>query len=146
MSKAFTQDDDGAPVAPPAARGLPVPEPNFVTEAGMRAARAELEKLVSAGERGDRARELTAHLETALVAPAPPDREAVGFGATVELEDEHGKRSTYRLVGAIEADVKRGALSWQSPLANALWNTRAGDAIELPRGGEATVIAIRYDG
>ncbi|HTR55817.1 MAG TPA: GreA/GreB family elongation factor [Kofleriaceae bacterium] len=97
------------------------------------------------GEHSDRARELTAHLETAQPAPPPADRDVVGFGATVELEDEAGKRTTYRFVGAIEADVKRGALSWQSPLATAVWNARVGDAIELPRGGEASVIAIGYD-
>ncbi len=143
MSKAFTKDSDDAPVAPPRALGVPVPVPNFVTDEGLRAARAELDRLARTGDHPDRARELTAHLETAQVAP-PGAPDAVGFGASVTRERESGARTTYRLVGAIEADVKRGWLSWQSPVATALWNARVGDTVELPRGEEVTVVEIRY--
>lgn len=152
MSKAFTKDDDGtaAPPAPPRRRGVPVPEPNFVTAAGARAARAELERLVRDGGDPDRARELTEHLATAQVVdpPAGAERAQVGLGAAVTLETEAGARLTYRIVGAIEADPKRGRLSWQAPIANALWGARVGDAIELPRAGgteDAEIVAIEYD-
>ena len=145
MSKAFTKEDDDAPVVPPRLRGAPVPVPNFVTAAGLRAARAELDELARERGTSERARELTAHLETAQQAPPPDDRAVVGFGASVTIETAAGKRTTYRLVGAIEADVKRGWLSWQSPVATALWNARVGDAIELPRGGGAVVVAIAYE-
>ena len=143
MSKAFTKDSDDAPVSPVRALGVPVPVPNFVTADGLRAARGELDALARSGEQPDRARELTAHLETAQVAP-PGEPDVVGFGASVTIERESGARTTYRLVGAIEADVKRGWLSWQSPVATALWNARVGDTVELPRGEEVTVVEIRY--
>lgn len=144
MSKAFTKEDSDAPVAPALRRGVPVPEPNFVTAAGAQAARAELARLAQAGGDVDRIRELTEHLATAQVV-APEDRGAVGLGAAVTVEDVSGKRTTYRLVGAIEADPRRGWLSWQTPLANALWGARVGDSVELPRGGEVAIVAITYD-
>lgn len=131
--------------APPARkRGVPVPEPNYMTAAGVQAARAELEQLARDAGDPDRIRELSDHLATAQVV-APDDRGVVGLGAAVTVEDESGHRTTYRLVGAIEADPKRGRLSWQTPIANALWGARVGDAIELPRGGEVEVVAIEYD-
>lgn len=144
MSKAFTKEDDDAPVPLARRRGVPVPVPNFMTAAGVAAARAELERLTRDAGDPDRIRELSDHLATAQVV-TPEDRDVVGLGATVTVEDESGKRTTYRLVGAIEADPKRGWLSWQTPIANALWGARVGDSIELPRGGEVEVVAIAYD-
>jgi transcription elongation GreA/GreB family factor len=144
VSKAFTKEDDDAPALPAKRRGVPVPEPNFMTAAGVQAARAELARLARETGDPDRIRELSEHLATAQVV-GPEDRDAVGLGAAVTVEDASGKRTTYRLVGAIEADPKRGWLSWQTPLANALWGARVGDSIELPRGGEVEVVAIAYD-
>ncbi len=89
-------------------------------------------------------RELTEHLATAQIV-GPGDRETVGLGATVVIETAAGERRTYRFVGAIEADVKRGWLSFQSELANALWGARVGDGVELPRGDEVAIVAITYD-
>lgn len=122
--------------------GVPVPEPNFVTAEGMRAARAELDDLVRTNGDADRVRELSEHLATAQVME-PENREAVGLGATVTVEDEDGKRLTYKVVGAIEADTKRGWVSWQTPIANALWGGRVGDSVDLPRG-TVDIVAIEY--
>jgi transcription elongation GreA/GreB family factor len=141
VSKAFTKEsDDGPdPVAP--RRGVPVPEPNYMTPAGARAARSEL-----ASCRDDaRARELTDHLATAQILEPPADRDAVSLGASVTLEDESGKRTTYRIVGALEADARRGLVFWQSPIAERLYGARVGDAITLPRGGEAEIVAVEYE-
>lgn len=141
MSKAFTKEsDDGPdPVAP--RRGVPVPEPNYMTPAGARAARSEL-----ATCRDDaRIRELTDHLATAQILEPPAERGAVSLGARVTLEDESGKRTTYRIVGALEADARRGLVFWQSPIAERLYGARVGDAITLPRGGEAEIVAVEYE-
>lgn len=142
MSKAFTKEDEGTPPPPLRRLGAPVPEPNFVTPDGARAARAELDELVRTNGDADRIRELSEHLATAQVVE-PSERDVVGLGATVTVEDEDGKRATYRLVGAIEADTKRGWVSWQTPIANALWNARVGDSVDLPRG-TVEVVAIAY--
>jgi transcription elongation GreA/GreB family factor len=121
---------------------VPVPEPNFVTPDGERAARAELDDLLRANGDPDRIRELSEHLATAQVVE-PGDRDVVGLGAMVTVEDEDEKRVTYRIVGAIEADTKRGWVSWQTPVATALWNARVGDSVDLPRGA-VEVVAIAY--
>ncbi len=143
MSKAFTKEDDDLPPPPLQKRGIPVPEPNYVTSAGARWARAEVEQLMVSGGDPDRIRELTDHLATAEIVE-PGDRVVVGLGARVTVEDTSGKRTTYQIVGAIEADPKRGALSWQTPIANALWGARVGDTIELPRGIEVEVVELEY--
>ena len=124
-------------------RGIPVPELNLVTPAGLAAARAELEQLTRTGGDADRVRELADHLSTAQAADAPADRGEVALGARVTVEDEHGERYVYEVVGAIESDPKRGKLSWQSPLAQALWGMRVGDGVTLPRG-DGEIVAIEY--
>jgi transcription elongation GreA/GreB family factor len=142
VSKAFTKEDEEAPPPPVRKRGAPVPDPNFVTPQGLRTAKAELDELVKSGADPDRLRELTDHLATAQPVE-PEDVAAVGLGAAVTVEDDDGKRTTYRLVGAIEADTKKGWVSWQTPIANALWGLRVGDAADLPKG-EVTIVAIDY--
>jgi transcription elongation GreA/GreB family factor len=142
MSKAFTKESEDVPDPSIRRLGVPVPELNVVTPDGLRTARAELDELNRTGGDPDRIRELSDHLLTAH-AVEPEDREVVGVGATVVVEDDVGTRSTYRIVGAIEADAKRGWIGWMTPLAQALWGARVGDDVTLPRG-EAEVISIEY--
>ena len=141
MSKAFTKEVD-LPDLPIRRLGVPVPELNVVTPDGLVAARAELDELNRTAGDPDRVRELSDHLLTAT-AVEPEDREVVGIGANVVVENDTGKPSSYRIVGAIEADVKRGWIAWMTPLAQALWGARVGDMVSLPRG-EAEVISIEY--
>jgi transcription elongation factor GreB len=143
VSKAFTKDDDGVPPPPLQKRGIPVPEPNYVTPGGARSARAELEHLTRTSGDPDRIRELGDHLATAQIVE-PEDHDTVGLGARVTVEDADGERTTYQLVGAIEADPKRGLLSWQTPIATVLWGARVGDSVELPRGVEVEIVEIDY--
>jgi transcription elongation factor GreB len=143
MSRAFTKEIDDAPAERIHRLGAPVPDLNFVTPAGLAAARGELEQLVRSAGDPDRIRELTEHLATAQPLE-PQDRSVVGIGARVTVEDDDGKRTSYRIVGAIEADAKQRALSWQSPLAQALWGARVGDTCTLPRGDDVQVVEITY--
>jgi transcription elongation GreA/GreB family factor len=141
VSKAFTKESDDAPEPTLRRRGVSVPDPNYMTPAGMRAVRSEL----AVATDDARIRELTDHLATAQVIEPPPVRDTVSLGAQVTIEDASGRRTTYRIVGALEADARRGRVFWQSPIAEALYGARIGDAIVLPRGGEAEVVAIDYD-
>jgi transcription elongation GreA/GreB family factor len=143
MSKAFTKDDDGTPPPPLRKRGVPVPTdvPNYITADGERALRVELANLPAGSD--ERAHEISEHLATAIVMEPPADRTRAGFGATVTLEDETGKRVTYRLVGAIEASPKDGAIYWQTPIAEELEDAQVGDSVTLPKG-EYEVVAIEY--
>jgi transcription elongation factor GreA len=63
--------------------------------------------------------------------------DVIGFGSTVELEDEEtSKRVTYTIVAAHEASAGDGRLSAESPVANALDGLRAGQVavVPAPRG------------
>lgn len=76
-------------------------------------------------------------------------RGRVFFGARVTIEDEDGKRSTYRIVGPDETDFSRGDISVESPVAKALIGRRVGDdvIVNRPKGPtEIVVLDIAYDG
>jgi len=75
------------------------------------------------------------------------DTDQVRFGAWVKLKDEEGKTRTYRIVGIDETDPKSGAISWISPMAKALLQSRVGDAVNvrMPKGEEEfEVLEIWY--
>jgi transcription elongation factor GreA len=63
-------------------------------------------------------------------------------GSTIEVEDEDGQRTTYRLVGAVEADPTLGRISVESPVGRALVGKRAGErvSVEAPAGTIALTV------
>jgi transcription elongation factor GreA len=80
---------------------------------------------------------LTERLRNATVVESDADATVVTFGATVNVTDvSSGKTTTYTIVGATEADLKKGRLSAESPVAKALIGTAPGDtvAVSTPRG------------
>jgi transcription elongation factor GreB len=91
---------------------------------------------------------LTKRLESAtVVEPRVEAVESAFFGAYVEVEDEDGVRAAYRIVGEDEIDLKRGHISWRSPLGRSLLKKRAGDTVLLRRPSgeiELTVVSVRY--
>jgi transcription elongation factor GreB len=92
---------------------------------------------------------LTKRLESAEVVAARAAGESrIFFGATVEIEDEDGKRASYRIVGEDEIDLARGDVSWRSPLGRALLKRTEGDVVMLKRPSgdvELTIMAVRYE-
>jgi transcription elongation factor GreB len=96
-----------------------------------------------------RIRFLTKRLEQAeVVRTGESQSNSVRFGATVELEDENGKISTYQVVGPDEADPSKGRISFRSPLGESLMKRKVGDVITVRRpAGEIDVEikAIRYE-
>lgn len=96
-----------------------------------------------------RIRFLSKRLDLAeVVDPAAQKSDHVLFGATVEVEDESGARRVYRIVGIDETDVRRGHVSWISPVGKALLQARQGDVVQLrtPKGDEELeVVRIRYE-
>lgn len=72
----------------------------------------------------------------------------VVFGSTVELLDEStGKQIVYKIVGEDEADIKRGLISFTSPISRALIGKSEGDIVTFSApGGEKQyeVIEVRY--
>jgi len=92
---------------------------------------------------------LTKRLESATVVGAREDAPGkVFFGAWVEIEDEDGKTSRYRLVGEDEIDLARGHVSWKSPLGRALLGKKEGDTViwRRPSGEiDLTILSVTYE-
>jgi transcription elongation factor GreA len=71
------------------------------------------------------------------------------FGATVELIDQDTEKEvSYRIVGELEADLKRRWISVTSPVARALIGKKVGDTatVQSPGGArEYEVTSIRFE-
>jgi transcription elongation factor GreB len=95
-----------------------------------------------------RIRFLTKRLEAAeVINPSEIKTEKVLFGATVTVLDEDERERVYRIVGQDEIDPKNGWVSWVSPIAKALLNSKVGDVVQFisPKGIEdLEVIKIEY--
>lgn len=68
-----------------------------------------------------------------VVSELPRDDGKVYFGCYVTVEDEAGKESRYRIVGADEWDASKGEISMDSPMGRALLGKEEGDEVVLFR-------------
>lgn len=97
-----------------------------------------------------RIRYLQKRLPDLQVVDRPPgDPNRVFFGAWVSLEDESGARQEYRIVGPDEFDLRRGWISMDSPLAQALLKRARDDEVRVrtPQGERHYwLTGIRYPG
>jgi len=95
-----------------------------------------------------RMRYLTKRLESAVVVdPKSQTGDKVFFGATVEVEDEDGRKSAYCIVGEDEIDSKAGRISWKSPVGHALLGKRAGDVVTVKRpvgDVELEIVSVKF--
>lgn len=169
MSKAFTRESDDAPERPfaaPLPSALPPGAKNYLTVDGERRLRAELEhlqqterpRLVALAEGSEEKRKLPVvdqrihqlqrSLQTAVVTPSPGAVEdRVCFGATVTVRQGTGEE-IYRIVGVDEVDIDRGWVSWLSPIARALLNSRRGQKVrfKFPSGEEELeILSVVYE-
>lgn len=79
-----------------------------------------------------RVNEIRQILSIATVVEAGSSRDlTVSIGTTVELEDEHGKKSTFTIVGTTETNSLEHKISNESPVGAALVGHRKGDEIEV---------------
>jgi transcription elongation factor GreA len=71
----------------------------------------------------------------------------VVFGATVDVEDQSGEKSTWQIVGEDEADIKEGRISFSSPIARALIGKESGESVEVHTPGglkRYEIVDVRY--
>ena len=72
----------------------------------------------------------------------------VKFGAIVKVADEDtDEKTTFRIVGEYEADIKAGRLAITSPLARALIGKRVNDSVEVTTPGGTKsyeIVSVRY--
>ncbi len=100
-----------------------------------------------------RIRFLTKRLDQAeIVDPLTPRDEELAdrvfFGATVTYANSAGDERTVTIVGIDELDLKRGYITWISPLARALMKAREGDSVILHAPGgreELDIVEVRYE-
>jgi transcription elongation GreA/GreB family factor len=164
MSRAFVKENDE--------QGNELPErpqspyPNHITPAGLEALHQQLHTLEEAHKRmvepvGNELidqdakhalerdiRYVQDRIARAIVIdPASQPKDRVGFGATVDTEDDDGNRRRFEIVGEDEADAAKGKLSWVSPLARTLTDAKVGDAViwKRPAGDlELEILSISY--
>ena len=101
------------------------------------------------GEIDRRVRYLSKRLEVLrVIGEAPGDRDAVFFGAMVDVEEAvSGDVHQYRIVGPDETDPKLGYISIDSPLARAMLKKRVDDEFEaqLPGGIQRfAIVGVSY--
>ena len=165
MSRAFVKENDLE------LAGIDIPErplsdePNYVTPNGLKLLNAQIDALeVERGllknKKDDTIakqkiaiierdmRYYAARIESAILTTSKEeDRSIVLFGAIVTVEDEEGTLSTYEIVGEDEADIRKGKVSYLSPLAEALIGTKLNDKVtwEKPMGDAyLTIQKIKY--
>ena len=83
-----------------------------------------------------------------MVTPPNGPADVVRFGATVTVRESDGNEASYRIVGVDEVDLDRGWVSWVSPIAKALLNSKQGERIrfKFPSGEETLeVLDVRYE-
>ncbi len=77
-----------------------------------------------------------------VVRDRPTDQSRVFFGATVELEDEDGERSTVRIVGPDEIDPSSHWISVDSVVARALLKSSIDDEVTVTAPGGTKTYTI----
>jgi transcription elongation GreA/GreB family factor len=158
MSVAFTKEEDSESTAANLPDRPISPHPNLVTPRGLALldealaeARAAYAAAQVAGEIGaDRTamaratrdlRYYGARRASAQVMEPAAGGGKVVFGGQVSFEREDGRRQTFRIVGEDEADPAKGAVSYISPLAQALLGKGVGE-VALVAGQEVEIVAI----
>jgi transcription elongation GreA/GreB family factor len=158
MSVAFTKESDHEATAADLPDRPISTHPNLVTPQGLAAieaalaeARAAYAAAQAAGEvSADRTamaratrdlRYWSARRASAQLVDASADKSTVTFGCAVSFEREDGRLQTFRIVGEDEADPAKGAVSYISPLAQALLGKQVGDTA-MVAGKEVEVVGV----
>ncbi|HEV7256057.1 MAG TPA: GreA/GreB family elongation factor [Mesorhizobium sp.] len=154
MSRAFTKEDEGGDALGGIGERPISSHRNLVTRCGLEKLEAEIarlrDELARIGPSTDRerfallSRDLrywTARRETAEIVMPDWNSEVIRFGMRVSVEDEDGVRKTWTIVGEDEADAACGTVSHVSPLAQALFGKRVGEAA-IVNGKAWEVVAI----
>src|ERR1700750_1201452 len=111
MSVAFTREEDSESVAANLPDRPISPHANLVTPQGLA--------------------QLDAARASAKLMDMQPGTHKVVFGGSVSIEREDGRRQTFRIVGEDEADPAKGAVSYISPLAQAVLGKAVGDVADV---------------
>ena len=158
MSVAFTKEQDSESAAADLPDRPISPHPNLVTPEGL----AQLDEALASARAAYAAAQAAGGVDSDRTAMARATRDLryygarrasaqllepggeagkVQFGCSVTFERENGRRQTFRIVGEDEADPAKGAVSYLSPLAQALLGKDVGDVAEV-NGDEVEIIGV----
>ena len=91
-----------------------------------------------------RIRELENLLSNAVVAPdAEAAGQAVGFGSSVTVVADNGRKRSYTVVGSAEASPLEGKISNESPVGKALLGRKVGDEVKVETPAGPMKLTIR---
>jgi transcription elongation factor GreB len=161
MSRGFVKEDDqeDVPMVPQRAY-LPAGATNFVTQTGMNQLLAEKQMLeneknnlnnASENEKRIELNYINAKLqllnnriaEARIVNLNEQPQNEIRFGATVTLKTKASKNfQTFQIVGADEADISKGKVSFISPIARLLINKTIGDKVILKQAGKDIIFEV----
>jgi transcription elongation factor GreB len=161
MSRGFVKEDDqeDVPMVPQRAY-LPAGATNFVTQTGMNQLLAEKQMLeneknnlnnASENEKRIELNYINAKLqllnnriaEARIVSLNEQPQNEIRFGATVTLKTKASKNfQTIQIVGADEADISKGKVSFISPISRLLINKTIGDKIILKQAGKDIIFEV----
>jgi len=88
-----------------------------------------------------RIQEIEAILRTAIIIEKKYS-DIINVGSTVTIQEDNYDPETYYLVGAKEADPRKGKISNESPFGTALMGHRVGDVVEAETPGGKVKIKI----
>jgi transcription elongation GreA/GreB family factor len=155
MSRAFTREDDNENAIADIGERPVSPHRNLVTEKGLALIEGEIatlrKDLAKAEAASDRQRIATvsrdlrywsARRENAELSVPDVDSGVVRFGMSVTIEDEDGKKKSWKIVGEDEADAAKGSVSHVSPMAQALFGKTVGD-IAVVNGKEWQIVGVK---
>ncbi len=74
-------------------------------------------------------------LRNAVIIEQNPKRDVVGIGSRVTIQEGSEPEETYHVVGAKEADPRKGRISNESPIGRALMDHKVGEEVEAETPG-----------
>lgn len=78
-----------------------------------------------------RIQELEFMVRNAVIIEKSANKDIVGIGSHVTIQEADYPAETYHVVGPKEADPRNGRISHESPIGSALMDHRVGDAVEV---------------
>ena len=82
-----------------------------------------------------RIQEIEYMLRNAVLIESNTPRDTVGIGSHVTIQEGNEPEETYHVVGAKEADPRKGKISNESPIGRALMDHRVGEEVEAETPG-----------
>ena len=93
-----------------------------------------------------RIQELEYMLRNAVLIGPNARRDVVGIGSRVTIQEGSEPEETYHVVGAKEADPRKGRISNESPIGRALMDHKVGEEVEAETpGGRIRFKILRID-